>query len=59
MNDGIEYERQRYLLDLAKIVEEEKLAPAQATQLMFSEIASWLMVIAKLLDHREEVRDGN
>ncbi len=47
MDNNYEYERQQYLISLAKIIEEEKLSPAQATQLLFGEIASWLMVLAK------------
>ena len=45
----IEEQRQVYLIKLAKIIEEEKLTSAEATQLMFAEIASWLMVIASVL----------
>ncbi len=47
-------ERQEYLAELAMIVEEERLTPEQATQLMFGEIASWLMVIARTLENTAE-----
>ncbi len=45
----VEKERAIYLIELANIIEEEKLSPEQATQLMSAEIASWLMVISKQL----------
>ena len=47
--DAVETQRQVYLAELAHIIETEKLTSAEATQLMYGEIASWLMVITGLL----------
>ncbi len=54
--DAVEEQRQVYLTELAHIIETEKLTSAEATQLMFGEIASWLMVISLLL-MAQRVRD--
>ena len=53
-SNELEQKRQLYLLKLAQIISEEELTPAEATQLAFAEIASWLAVIAELLTIPDE-----
>ena len=52
--ERLEERRQQYLIELAKIIEEEGLTSVAATQLMFAEIASWLMVIAHSIKGKQD-----
>lgn len=52
MNADLEQQRQEYLMNMAEIILEIGLGPEEATQLMFAEIASWLMIIADALNNK-------
>ena len=52
MINQLEQRRQKYLMTLADIIIEEKLLPEESIALMYGEIASWLMVIANIIDDK-------
>lgn len=55
-SERLEAARQQYLTELSEIITEERLDSVMATQLCFSEIASWLMTISTQLQKETPVR---